>query len=61
MSPESNTAGDFSKINLSFLTTVGLTDKLSFLGVRARAASLSGNLDSSEQYQSRRLLGRALL
>ncbi len=44
-----NTAGDFSKINLSFLTTVGLTDKLSFSASVRAQQSLSGNLDSSEQ------------
>lgn len=44
-----NTSGDFSKLNLSFLTTVGLTDQLSFSASVRAQQSLSGNLDSSEQ------------
>src|SRR5262249_9062099 len=44
-----NTIGDYAKLNLSFMGTLALAEKLS-LSVNVRAQkSLTGNLDSSEQ------------
>lgn len=44
-----NTAGDFQKLNLSFLAMVAFTDRLSLTTNFRAQKSLSGNLDSSEQ------------
>lgn len=44
-----NTVGDFSKINLSFNATLGLSEKWSLSTILRAQKSLSGNLDSSEQ------------
>lgn len=44
-----NTVGDFSKLNLSISSTIGLTETLSLSTSFRAQKSLSGNLDSSEQ------------
>src|SRR5262249_25794397 len=44
-------AGYYSRINLSYLATLGLTDKLSFnTNIRGQAAPFGKSLDSSEQF-----------
>lgn len=45
-----NTAGDFAKINFQFASTVGLFDKISLTTTFRAQKSLTGNLDSSEQF-----------
>jgi hemolysin activation/secretion protein len=45
------TAGDYSRVNLTYLATLGLTDKLSFsLNVRGQKALNGKSLDSSEEF-----------
>lgn len=45
-----NTVGDFAKINFQFASTLGLTDALSLTTTFRAQRSLTGNLDSSEQF-----------
>lgn len=45
-----NTVGNFSKLNLQATSTLGLIDNLSFNTTLRVQRSLSGNLDSSEQF-----------
>jgi hemolysin activation/secretion protein len=45
-----DTAGDFAKVNLQVASTLGLSDVLSLTTTFRMQKSLSGNLDSSEQF-----------
>ncbi len=44
-----DTVGNFSKVSLSFIATLALNDRLSFIANARGQKSLSGNLDTSEQ------------
>ena len=45
-----DTVGDFAKVNFQFASTLGLSDKLSLTTTFRAQKSLTGNLDSSEQF-----------
>lgn len=45
-----NTVGDFAKVNLQVASTLGLTDVLSLTTTFRMQKTLTGNLDSSEQF-----------
>lgn len=45
-----NTAGDFSKVNLNWSATLGLSQTVSLTTTLRAQKTLSGNLDSSEQF-----------
>ncbi len=45
-----NTAGDYTKLNLTFTATIAFDEKLSLATTLRGQKSLTGNLDSSEQF-----------